>query len=1109
MNLDVESFLTRWKDAGASERANCSLFLTELCDLIGVPHPEPSQALNENNGYVFEKALKHTRPDGTQEDRRIDLYKRGCFVLEAKQGVNSADYRIGHGVRGSLRYDINMNKAKDQAERYVRDLPNSEGWVPFIIVVDLGHHIELYSDFSRTGRNHEAFPDPSRRRIPFSDLHKPEVIELLRTVWTNPASLDPAIRSVAVTRDLATQLGELAKNLEHGGHSPATVAHFLQRALFTMFAEDVGLLPERSFTGLLQDLSEEPSIARDMLTDLWKTMDSGGFSTILRKRIVRFNGGLFAEATVPELTKKDLSLLHASAKADWSLVEPAIFGTLLERALDPRERHKLGAHFTPRPYVERLVEPTVMFDLRSQWMQVRQEVDRLQKDSEGATERQQIKIQTACVSLIKSFHRDLCKVRVLDPACGSGNFLYVAFELIKRLEADVLQALAELGEQQSALALESGEFMVDPHQFLGIEINPRAAALAELVLWIGYLQWHYRTHKNATPREPVLHNYANIECRDALLSFANKAPRINADGSEVKRWDGFTTKIHPTTGEAVPDESATVTVFDYFEPKIASWPEADYIVGNPPFIGDKKLRYALGDSYVDALRSQYSDIGDSTEFVMYWWHRAAILVRSGSARRFGFITTNSIKQAFNRRVIQLHQSLESSFALAYVIPDHPWVDSSDGASVRIAMTVGAKSTDRGCLAKITHEKAGADGIGDVQFNLEHGFIHADLSIGANVIDASALKANSGLSVNGFMLAGSGFIVTPEQRDLLEKNAPVFAYRNGRDITDRPRGVFLIDTYPLEETELREKYPASYQWLWDRVKPERNSNNRTRLKNVWWQFGEVRKGFRIARKGIARYIVTVETAKHRLFVFLDSNTAPDHMLIAITLPDAFHLGVLSSRIHVTWALSAGGTLEDRPRYNKSRCFDPFPFPDCSEIQKEKIRKLGESIDAHRKQQQSLHSDLTLTGMYNVLEKLKTGDVLTLKEKAIHEHGLVSVLAQLHQELDIAVAEAYGWPANIANEDILVRLVDLNKARQAEEAQGNIRWLRPEYQCYQKDEDSSEIAPQEWPSNMKDQILAVRKLKEEAVIPVTVEILEKTFPSASREVLAQVLETLSIL
>jgi hypothetical protein len=461
----------------------------------------------------------------------------------------------------------------------------------------------------------------------------------LRTIWLDPQRLDPTRYAGRMTRTIADQLATLAKSLEESGHEAEAVAGFLMRCLFTMFAEDVGLLPERSFTELLERRRHNPATFHRQLESLWRTMNSGGFSESLDTEVLRFNGGLFADATAIPLDAAQIGLLLQAARADWQYVEPAIFGTLLERALDPRERHKLGAHYTPRAYVERLVLPTVIEPLRAEWAEV--QAAALNYHARGKT--------AEAVAEIRAFHHQLCSTRILDPACGSGNFLYVTLEHMKRLEGEVLEVLGGLVKSG---AFELAGLTVDPHQFLGLEVNPRAARIAELVLWIGYLQWHFRTYGQVDPPEPVLRDFHNIRHRDALIDYAAVEPVVDAEGRAVTRWDGVTLRVSPVTGEAIPDESARVAQVRYVEPRRAEWPEADFIVGNPPFIGASTMRRALGDGYVEAVRQTWPEVPESADFVMYWWHIAAETVRAGRAKGFGFITTNSIRQTFNRRVMQ-------------------------------------------------------------------------------------------------------------------------------------------------------------------------------------------------------------------------------------------------------------------------------------------------------------------------------------------------------------------------------------------------------------------------------------------------------------------------
>jgi len=1131
--MDVEQFIERWQGVTGTERANYQLFLGELCAFLELEAPEPATDDTRDNAYVFERRVTIPQPDGSERRGYIDLYRRGAFVCEAKQTGLALD------TQG---WDKAMTRAYYQADEYARALPAKEGRPPFIIVTDVGRDLALYSDFSRSGANYIPFPDARSHRIRIEDLRDEDVRERLRLVWTDPDALDPTRQSARVTRDIADRLAKLAKTLEGAQHAPETVSGFLMRCLFTMFAEDVGLLPERAFQNMLVDIQQSPEHFAPMMESLWQTMDKGGFHPVLRTDLLRFNGGLFQDASALPLDRDQIELLIQAAKADWRYVEPSIFGTLLERALSPTERHKLGAHYTPRSYVERLVVPTVIEPLRDQWRDVQTAAQML--DQQGKRDK--------AIAEIKAFHHHLCDVRVLDPACGSGNFLYVALEHLKRLEGEILNLLHELGQSQGLLEIEG--VTVDPHQFLGIEINPRAAGIAEIVLWIGYLQWHFRTHGNVNPPEPVLRNFHNIENRDALIDFDGTEPMLTEDGQPLTIWDGRTTKPSPVTGEPIPDESARTQVVRYLNPRKASWPAATYIIGNPPFIGASTMRRSLGDGYVDAIRQTWTELPESADFVMHWWHIAAEAVRAKQTERFGFITTNSLRQTFNRRVLEPHLSAKKPLSLMFAVPDHPWVDTVDGAAVRIAMTVGAAGSQPGTLlTSIAERQTGEDGH-DIDFSSRQGAIFSDLTAGANVAAAPQLKAMSGISSPGVKLHGSGFIVTPEEAKGLGFESQsgidqhIRYYRNGRDLTQRPRGVMVIDAFGLDEAGLRQEYPSLYQWIAERVKPERDAKAHTKdgagYASKWWLFGKPRQELRKMLAGKSRYIGTVETCKHRFFTFLDASVLPDNMLINIASDDAAILGILSSRVHVLWSLATGGTLEDRPRYNKTLCFETFPFADIGREYRQTIAQLAEQIDDHRKRQQAAHDGLTITGMYNVLEKLRRDEPLTKKERETHEQGLVSVLRDLHDDLDRAVLEAYGWSdlaeqlvgkpgattpwpgkpqeQTEAEEELLVRLVDLNAQRAAEEAQGHVRYLRPDYQAPEAAQAGVELpgaaadeaaekenaaAKPTWPKAMRDQITAVRGALSRA--PMANEELASQFKNKPRKSVSVVVDALESL
>ena len=1130
---DIASFIVRWSGSGAAERANYQLFLSELCDVLGVPRPDPSRPDDSENAYVFERAVTFHHPDGSTSSGRIDLYRRSCFILEAKQGVEKqvatealaeatkAKVRAakkGTAQRGSAAWDEAMLKARSQAEQYARALPAAEGRPPLLLIVDVGHSIEIFSEFSRTGGTYIPFPDPRNHRIFLSQLEDPAVRETLRLAWTDPLALDPSRRSARVTREIAQSLGRLAASLEKSGHSAESVAAFLMRSLFTMFAEDVELLPKDSFSTLLKTLRGNTGHFAPMIEELWSRMKTGGFSTALRENVRHFNGGLFENATAIPLSDDQFELLIEASRADWRDVEPSIFGTLLARALDPAERHKLGAHYTPRAYVERLVLPTIIEPLRVEWNAVRAAA--LTLDRQGKT--------PEAIAEIQRFHRRLCSIRVLDPACGTANFLYVTLELLKRLEGEVLDALALLGHEQASL--EMSGFTVDPHQLLGIEINPRAAAIAEIVLWIGYLQWHFRTSGRVAPPEPIIRAFHNIECRDAVLAWDATEPVLDERGEPVTRWDGQTMKKHPVTGEDVPDESARVPLLRYVNPSPAEWPQADFIVGNPPFIGNRMMRHDLGDGYVDALRATYADVPDSVDFVMYWWHNSARKLRSGSCSAFGLITTQSITQSSNRKVIDHQFAMMPPLSLVQAVPDHPWADDTDSATVRIAMTVCRLGSEK--LAGQVVEPVEEDGTVTNYRIVSSGIIQSDLKTGADMSSMKSLQANESLCFMGMIPLGEDFVLTRESAEQfgdlesLELRDRIRPYKNGRDLAATDRNAFVLDTHGLTEQELLQRHPKIYQWLHDRVRPIRAQLKRKSYRERWWLFAEAITGFRRGIVGLSRYIATPETSKHRFFVFLDARVLPDHALLTVCSDNAYILGVLSSRPHLVWSARAGSSLGETPRWRTAACWRPFPFPTANEAQQARIRELAEALDTHRKRQQTQHPKLTLTDCYNVLEKLRAGTPLTPKEQLTHEQGLVTVLRQIHDDIDAVVVETYGLAPTATDDAILTHLCALNAQRAAEERAGTIRYLRPAFQnpastatqTTLTTPDAGEVSksttpvPQSkipWPKTLAEQAQSVRTALAALIAPADAETLASSFKNANSERIAELLETLASL
>lgn len=525
-------------------------------------------------------------------------------------------------------------------------------------------------------------------------------------------------------------------------------------------------------------------------------------------------------------------------------------------------------------------------------------------------------------------------------------------------------------------------------------------------------------------------------------------------GRPITRQDPHATKLHPITGEEIPDPDAKLPVYRYVNARPAHCPEAEFIVGNPPFIAGKDLRAELGDGYTQALWTSRGRSSASIDYVMYWWdHAATLLSRKGSKlRRFGFITTNSITQKFSRRVLEKYLNATDPISLVFAVPDHPWQKAPKKAAVRIGMTVAEKGERIGRLARVIGEDGLETDQPQITFSETEGRIHADLSVGVDLTALPELRAADGLSGRGVQLMGDGFIVTPQQAAALGLgrvaglDRVIKPYLHNRDLKSRSRGVMVIDLFGYSEDEVRQNFPTIYQWVLERVKPSRDTNARASYKRLWWIFGEPRSFLRPAIDGLNRIIVTGETSHHRFFEFFSTNTIADNMIRVIASDDAYVLGVLSSQLHTLFSIRKGGWLGqgNDPRY-QAECFSTFPFPVATDSKKERIRALAEELDTLRKKVLADHDFLTMTKLYNVREKLKSGLPLDESEKAICDAGCVGVIHELHNKIDAAVTDAYGWPADLSDKEALARLVVLNKNRAEEEQQGIIRWLRPEYQA----------------------------------------------------------------
>ncbi|MEO7521899.1 MAG: DNA methyltransferase, partial [Gemmatimonas sp.] len=673
-------------------------------------------------------------------------------------------------------------------------------------VLDVGKTLILWDRWAGTyGGFHLG------RRIDLRTLgDNADDVGLLRDIWTDPSVRDPRRHAQAITMEIAGLLAELASTLEDRGHDAERVARFLIRCVFSMFAEDVHLLPDASFKRLLEAVASPAAFAEAAET-LWRAMDQGGMFGY--HRLLRFNGHFFAQAEALPLEQRELELLRRAARADWSAVEPSIFGTLLVRALTPEERHRLGAEYTPRAFIERLVRPTVEEPVRERWTAVQAEVMQLRERGRAAD------IRTAESRLLE-FHGWLRGLQILDPACGSGNFLYVTMHALKRVETEVFRLLAEVKGGQLGIRLAE----IDPGQFHGIEVKAWAREIAELTLWIGFHQFWRQQHGDVQPDEPLLRDTGTLEHRDAVLAWDS----IRHDPSR-DRPDPTPRIVHPVTCKLVPDPSAKLKYMEYVGARQAEWPKADFIVGNPPYLGSKRMLTVLGDGYVDALRHAYPSLPEAADLVMFWWQRAATEVATERAIRSGLITTNSIVQSQNRSVIA--SAGATGARVIWAISDHVWYDGSDDAEVRVAMTVVAKSLLGARLVSVERTERIRGEVRVVETR-DVVRLNSDLSAHADVAGAAGapLLANSGLMSFGFMLNGAGFILDAKEAERLldadlRHREIIRPYRNGRDLAQRSRDVSLIDFGLRSENEARQ-YPVLFDLVKSRVKPARDAARRS-------------------------------------------------------------------------------------------------------------------------------------------------------------------------------------------------------------------------------------------------------------------------------------------
>ena len=893
--MTPQEFIERWRNAGFGERQGAQPFFIDLCALVG--HPTPA-AYGDPERFTFEKWV----PGGF-----ADAYFEEHFGWEFKG------------------QDAQLDGAFDQLLRYQVHLKT-----PPLLIVSSFQTIRIQTNFPGM--------ETARYDVGVTELQQSERLELLRDVFFAPHRFRERLRSVdTVTRETASLFQSIVVDMESRNEDPERLARYLNQLVFCLYSEDAGLLPDRLFTRIVGQHYRDPATFDRAIRGLFTQMATGGFSGA--DEIAHFNGDLFNTVDTVELSNNARQRLGEACKSNWRDIEPSIFGTLFERALDASKRAQTGAHYTGADDIQLVVEPVVMKPLRREWDTAREEITDLLDANDVV----------AAKSHLDEFRQRLGSVNVLDPACGSGNFLYIALRSLLDLEREVLDFAAVKG-------WDGLKPTVQPNQMLGLEINHYAAALARTALWIGYIQWHQANGFPYTQR-PILTPLDTIRQTDAIL--------------------GVTDPTHPVEPE---------------------WPSTDFIVGNPPFLGGKLLRTGLSDDYVNRLFKQYAGrVPAEADLVCYWFEKARAMIEKGEATRAGLLATQGIRGGANRRVLQ---RIKESGDIFMARSDHPWV--LEGAAVHISI-VGfdnGSETER----QLDGESVRA--------------INANLTGGVDLTGAKRLTENLGIAFMGDTKGGPFDIPDALAREMLAIPNPdgrsnsdvVKPWINGKDITDRRRGMWIIDfgDMSLEQAAL---FEAPFEYVARKVRPQRERSRSTVSR--WWLHERPRPDMKRALQGTKRYIVTPRVAKHRLFAWLAATTVADSATIAIAREDDYKFGVLHSHFHEVWSLAMGTQLETRPRYTPTTCFETFPFPQPTDEQRETIGAAAAELNRMREgwlnPQGVTAVELrrrTLTNLYNQRP---------------------TWLDNIHARLDAAVAEAYGCPHGLADTGILEHLLVLNLER----------------------------------------------------------------------------------
>jgi type II restriction/modification system DNA methylase subunit YeeA len=965
------AFIRKWKDASLTERQSAQEHFLDLCSLLG--HPTPTENDPSGEFFAFEKGA------GKVGGGRgfADVWKKDHFAWEYKQ-------------KGG-----NLDNALLQLMRYAPALENP----PLHVVCDIDRF-----------RIHTAWTNtlPATYEIQLEELANPVQRDILHHVFFRPERLKPTRTRAGLTTEAADKFSTIASRLQGRG-TAEDIAHFVNQLVFCFFAQSVALLPDGLFTKLLKRAAQNPKNAGGYLDKLFEAMEGGGEFDL--NDIAWFNGGLFDGRRSLPVEDGDIGLLIAADSLDWSLIDPTIFGTLFERFLNPKKRAQIGAHYTDADKIERIIEPVVMRPLRAEWETARQEIAVLlsghRKPPMREKERRRMTADEAAEEVRSRFIERLRNLRILDPACGSGNFLYLALQGVKDIENRANLDCEMLGLQARLPS-------VGPEILRGIEINALAAELARTTIWIGDIQWRLRNGVRSKPI-PILRKLDNIETADALIDGQRKRP--DKPGTDLLGQEAPGTTLSPP-----------------------QWPEAEFIVGNPPFLGIRLMRQSLGDDVVDGLFALYEGkVSREADLVCYWFERSLAALNAGHTKRVGLVATNSIRGGANRKVLD---QIVADSRIFEAWSDEPWI--VDGAAVRVSLVCFGEGDDT-C-------RLDGEPVARINANLTAGL--TDLS------RAQPLRENLGVAFMGDTKGGAFDIPGSLAREWLRlplnpngrSNSDVLRpWRNGMDITRRNRDMWIIDFgWEMSEREAS-FYEAPFQYVREHVLPERERNRRDAYRERWWRHLEPRPGMAAQLSSLKRYISTPRVSKYRVFSWTDSRILADSAAIAIARSDDTSFGILHSRFHETWSLRSGTWLGvgNDPRYTPSTTFETFPFPDGLSLDIPAVRFQRDSraiaiVIAAKRLDDLRNAWLNPSDLVRIEPEVVPGypdRILpkdTIAAAILRERTLTNLynrrpqwLVDAHSALDAAVATAYGWPVDISEDDALARLLDLNRTRAAAE------------------------------------------------------------------------------